>query len=109
MTTRRGSQYSFQSAQGEIRSRNDPKKWKRKGKVPSGTKSSQGSSISNRQVLEILITSGPYLELNMSNLKINKSYSEGSNRHINEPVQELLHTSQRKGLVNVTPNPPRSD
>ncbi|MBW0489564.1 hypothetical protein O181_029279 [Austropuccinia psidii MF-1] len=38
-----------------------------------------------------------------------KSNSEGSNRHIHEQVQALLHSVQGQGLGNVATNPPRSD
>ncbi|MBW0536850.1 hypothetical protein O181_076565 [Austropuccinia psidii MF-1] len=38
-----------------------------------------------------------------------KSHSEGSNRHLNEPVQAVLHSVQGQGLGNVVTNKPRSD
>ncbi|MBW0589941.1 hypothetical protein O181_129656 [Austropuccinia psidii MF-1] len=38
-----------------------------------------------------------------------KSHSEGSNRHLHEPVQTVLYSVQRQGLGNVAPNTPRSD
>ncbi|MBW0502565.1 hypothetical protein O181_042280 [Austropuccinia psidii MF-1] len=53
--------------------------------------------------------SEPELELSMSNYKRYKSHSEGSNRHLHEPVQEVLHGVQGQGLGNVATNPPRSD
>ncbi|MBW0516829.1 hypothetical protein O181_056544 [Austropuccinia psidii MF-1] len=52
MTTRRGSQYYIQSYEAEIRNRIDPSKGKRKGNIPSETKSRQGSAISQDQVPE---------------------------------------------------------
>ncbi|MBW0573304.1 hypothetical protein O181_113019 [Austropuccinia psidii MF-1] len=45
----------------------------------------------------------------MSKSNRSKSHSEGSDRHLNEPVQELLHSVQRKILENASTNPPRSD
>ncbi|MBW0592912.1 hypothetical protein O181_132627 [Austropuccinia psidii MF-1] len=53
--------------------------------------------------------SEPELELNMRNSNRGKSHSEGSNRHLYEPVQAVLHSVQGKRLGNVAPNPPRSD
>ncbi|MBW0517936.1 hypothetical protein O181_057651, partial [Austropuccinia psidii MF-1] len=50
ITTRRGSQYSIQSDGAGLISRTDPSKEKRKGKIPRGTESTQGSAISQRQV-----------------------------------------------------------
>ncbi|MBW0553492.1 hypothetical protein O181_093207 [Austropuccinia psidii MF-1] len=109
MTTRRGSQYSSQSDEGGLRSVNDPTKGKRKRKIPSGTESTQGSAISQRQVLKIPIFSEPELELSMSHSNSNQSHSEGSDRHIYEPVQALLHGVQGKRLGNFATNPPKSD
>ncbi|MBW0501500.1 hypothetical protein O181_041215 [Austropuccinia psidii MF-1] len=109
MTTRRGSQYSIKSDVGELSSRNDPKKGKRKRKVPSGTQYTQGSGISQRQVLEMPIISELELALSMSHSKRNKSYSEGSNRNRNYPSQTITHSLKRQALINVAPNPPRSD
>ncbi|MBW0514512.1 hypothetical protein O181_054227 [Austropuccinia psidii MF-1] len=45
----------------------------------------------------------------MSNSNRYKSHSEGSDRHIHEPVQAVLHGVQGQGLGNVATNPPRSD
>ncbi|MBW0579480.1 hypothetical protein O181_119195 [Austropuccinia psidii MF-1] len=45
----------------------------------------------------------------MSNSKRYKSHSEGSDRHLHETVQEVLHSVQRQGLGNVASNTPRSD
>ncbi|MBW0504645.1 hypothetical protein O181_044360 [Austropuccinia psidii MF-1] len=45
----------------------------------------------------------------MINSKRDKSHSEGSNRNINDPVQEVLHSVQGQRLGNVSTNPPRSD
>ncbi|MBW0549781.1 hypothetical protein O181_089496 [Austropuccinia psidii MF-1] len=104
MTTRRGSQYSIHSDGARLRSRLDTSKFKKKGKIPSATESTQGSAISQRQVPEILIVSDPELELSMSNSKRYKSHSEGSNIHIDEPVQTVLHGVQGQGLGNVATN-----
>ncbi|MBW0475004.1 hypothetical protein O181_014719 [Austropuccinia psidii MF-1] len=109
MTTRRGSQYSIQSDGGGLRTRVDPLKGKRKGKIPSGTESTQGSAKSKRKVPGIPIISEPELELSMSNSNRDKSHSEGSNRNLYEPVQAVLHSLQGQRLGNVASNPPRSD
>ncbi|MBW0505238.1 hypothetical protein O181_044953 [Austropuccinia psidii MF-1] len=45
----------------------------------------------------------------MSNSNREKSHSEGSKRHLYEPVQAVLHSVQGQGLGNVATNPPRSD
>ncbi|MBW0521430.1 hypothetical protein O181_061145 [Austropuccinia psidii MF-1] len=45
----------------------------------------------------------------MSDSSRYKSHSEGSDRHLNEPVEEVLHSVQGQGLGNVTANTPRSD
>ncbi|MBW0495187.1 hypothetical protein O181_034902 [Austropuccinia psidii MF-1] len=45
----------------------------------------------------------------MNNSNRYKSHSEGSNRHIHEPGQTVIHNVQGQGLVNVAKNPPRSD
>ncbi|MBW0577830.1 hypothetical protein O181_117545 [Austropuccinia psidii MF-1] len=109
MTTRRGSQYSIQSDVTGIRGRIDTSKGKRKRKIPSGTESIQGSAISQRKVPEMPMISEPELELSMSNSNRHKLHSEGSNRHLHEPVKTVLHSVQRQGLGNVAPNTPRSD
>ncbi|MBW0524338.1 hypothetical protein O181_064053 [Austropuccinia psidii MF-1] len=109
MTTRRGFQYYIQSDGAGLRSRIDTSKWKRKGKIPSGTESKQGSSISQRQVPEMHIISEPELEISMSNSKRYNSYLDGSNRHLNEPVKTALDGVKGQGLGNVATNPPRSD
>ncbi|MBW0493004.1 hypothetical protein O181_032719 [Austropuccinia psidii MF-1] len=109
MTTRRGAQYSIQSDGAGLRGRINPSKGKSKGKIPSATESTQGSSLSQRQVLEMPIIYEPELELSIRNSNTYKSHSEGSNRHLHEPVQEVLHSVQGQGLVNGTKNPPRSD
>ncbi|MBW0526738.1 hypothetical protein O181_066453 [Austropuccinia psidii MF-1] len=44
----------------------------------------------------------------MSNSNREKSHSEGSDRHLHEPVQTVLHSVQRQGLGNVASNTPRS-
>ncbi|MBW0526755.1 hypothetical protein O181_066470 [Austropuccinia psidii MF-1] len=102
MTTRRGSQYSIQSDGVGLRGRIYPSKEKRKCKIPSGTESTQGSALSQRQVSEMSIISEPELELIMSDSNRYKLHSEVSNRHLNEPVQG-------QGLGNVATNTPRSD
>ncbi|MBW0503713.1 hypothetical protein O181_043428 [Austropuccinia psidii MF-1] len=109
MTTRRGSQYSIQSGGAGLRGRIDSSKGKRKGNIPSGTESTQGSALSQRQVPEVPIISEPELELSMSNSNRYKSHSEGSDRNLHEPVQEVLHSVQGQGLGNVATNIPRSD
>ncbi|MBW0511636.1 hypothetical protein O181_051351 [Austropuccinia psidii MF-1] len=109
MTTRRGSQYSIQSDGAGLRGRIDPSKGKRKGNIPSGTESTQGSALSQRQVPEMPMISELELELSMTNLKRYKSHSEGSDRHLHEPVQAVLHSVQGEGLGNVVTNKPRSD
>ncbi|MBW0555387.1 hypothetical protein O181_095102 [Austropuccinia psidii MF-1] len=85
-----------------------PQKGKKK-RGPSGGESIQGSAIAQRKVIEMPIISETELKLKISNSNGNKSYSEGSNRHIHEPVQMVPHSTQRQGLGNVTSNPPRSD
>ncbi|MBW0501936.1 hypothetical protein O181_041651 [Austropuccinia psidii MF-1] len=49
------------------------------------------------------------LELSMSNSNRYTSHSEGSDRHLNEPVQELVQNVQGKRLGKVATTPPRSD
>ncbi|MBW0590903.1 hypothetical protein O181_130618 [Austropuccinia psidii MF-1] len=109
MITRRGSQYSIQSDGGVLRSRVDPSKGKRKGKIPSGTESTQGSAISKMKVPDMHMISEQELELSMSNSNREKSHSGGSDRHLYEPVQALLHSVQGQRLGNIGTNPPRSD
>ncbi|MBW0576344.1 hypothetical protein O181_116059 [Austropuccinia psidii MF-1] len=109
MSTRRGSQYSIQSDGAGLRIRIDPSKGKRKGKIPSGTEYTQGSAIFQRQVPEIPIISEPELELSMGDSNRYKSHSEGSNRHLHEPVHAVLHSVQVQGVGNVATKPPRSD
>ncbi|MBW0525895.1 hypothetical protein O181_065610 [Austropuccinia psidii MF-1] len=53
--------------------------------------------------------SEPELELSMSNSNRYKPHSEGSDRHLHEPVQTVLHGVQGQRLGNVAPNTPRSD
>ncbi|MBW0573568.1 hypothetical protein O181_113283 [Austropuccinia psidii MF-1] len=109
MTTRRGSQYSIQSDRTGLRSRSDTSKGKRKGKIPRGTESTQGSSISQKQLPEMLIISEPELELSMRNSNRYNSHSEGSNTHIHEPVKIVLHYVQGQGLGNSATTQPTSD
>ncbi|MBW0534056.1 hypothetical protein O181_073771, partial [Austropuccinia psidii MF-1] len=92
-----------------LRSRIDSSKGKRKGNIPSGTEPTQGNSLSQRQVPEIPMISKPELELSMSNSNRYKSHSEGSDRHLHEPVQAVLHSVKRQGLGNFASNTPRSD
>ncbi|MBW0507699.1 hypothetical protein O181_047414, partial [Austropuccinia psidii MF-1] len=79
-----------------LRGRIDPSKGKRKGKIPSGTESTQGSASSQRQVPEMPMISEPELELSMSDSNRYKSHKEGSYRHLNEPVQELYTVYKEK-------------
>ncbi|MBW0468510.1 hypothetical protein O181_008225 [Austropuccinia psidii MF-1] len=109
MTTRRGSQYSIQSDGAVLRGRVDPSKGKRKRKIPSGTESTQRRAISQRQVPEIPIISESELGPSMINSNRYKSHSEGSNRHLYEPLQAVLGGVQGQGLGNVATNPPRID
>ncbi|MBW0517962.1 hypothetical protein O181_057677 [Austropuccinia psidii MF-1] len=53
--------------------------------------------------------SEPELEISMSHSNRYKSHSEGSDRHLHEPVQAVLHIVQGQGLGNVASNIPRSD
>ncbi|MBW0558001.1 hypothetical protein O181_097716 [Austropuccinia psidii MF-1] len=55
------------------------------------------------------IISDPELELSLSDPKRCKSHSEGSDRHLNEPVQAVIHSVQGQGLGNVATNTPRRD
>ncbi|MBW0515531.1 hypothetical protein O181_055246 [Austropuccinia psidii MF-1] len=109
MTIKRGSQYSIQSDGAGLRNIIDPSKGKRKGKITSGTESTQGSALSQRQVPEMLMISEPELEPSMSNSNRYKSHSEGSDRHLHEPSQAVLHSVKRQGLGNASTNTPRSD
>ncbi|MBW0533811.1 hypothetical protein O181_073526 [Austropuccinia psidii MF-1] len=79
------------------------------GKISSGTEFTQQSAIPQRQVPEMPIISEPELGLNMSNSNRYKSHSQGSNRHLYDPIQTILHSVQGQGLGNVATNPPRSD
>ncbi|MBW0524776.1 hypothetical protein O181_064491 [Austropuccinia psidii MF-1] len=45
----------------------------------------------------------------MSDSSRYKSYSEGSDRHLHEPLKAVLHGVQGQRLGNVATNPPRSD
>ncbi|MBW0499875.1 hypothetical protein O181_039590 [Austropuccinia psidii MF-1] len=96
---------TIQDSEGRI----DPSKGKRKGKIPSGTEYTQGSAFSQRQVPEIHIISEPERKLSMSDSNRHNSHSEGSNRHLTEPEQAVLHSLQGQGLGNVSTNTPRSD
>ncbi|MBW0503948.1 hypothetical protein O181_043663 [Austropuccinia psidii MF-1] len=53
--------------------------------------------------------SEPALDLSMGSSNRDKSYSEGSNRHLYEPVQAVLHSVQGQRLGNVATGPPRRD
>ncbi|MBW0561877.1 hypothetical protein O181_101592 [Austropuccinia psidii MF-1] len=109
MTTRRGSQYSIQKYGDGFRSKIDPSKGNRKGQFPSGTESKQGSARSQRQVPEIPIISDSDSELSINNSNRYKSHSEGSDRHINKPLNEVIPSLQAQRLENVSTNKPRSD
>ncbi|MBW0555323.1 hypothetical protein O181_095038 [Austropuccinia psidii MF-1] len=85
-----------------------PQKGK-KGKIPSGTESTQRSALSQRQVPHIPMISESELEISMRDSNRYKSHSEGSDGHLHEPVQAVLHNVQGKGLGNVLTNTPRSD
>ncbi|MBW0571976.1 hypothetical protein O181_111691, partial [Austropuccinia psidii MF-1] len=104
-----GSQYSIQSDGAGLRGRIDFSKLKRKGNIPSGTESTQGSALSQRKVPEMPTISEPELELSISNSKRYKSHSEGSDRPLHETVQAVLCSVQRQGLGNVASDTPRSD
>ncbi|MBW0587975.1 hypothetical protein O181_127690 [Austropuccinia psidii MF-1] len=62
-----------------------------------------------RQVPDIPMISETELELSMSSSNRDKSHSEGSNRHLYEPVQSVLNSLQGQRLGNFAKNPPRSD
>ncbi|MBW0539577.1 hypothetical protein O181_079292 [Austropuccinia psidii MF-1] len=106
MTTKRGLQYFIQSDGGGIRSRVYISKGKRKAEIPSGTESTQGSAMSKRQVPDMPMISEPKLELSMSNSNRDKSHSEGSNRHLYQLVQTVLHSVKGQILGNVATDPP---
>ncbi|MBW0503706.1 hypothetical protein O181_043421 [Austropuccinia psidii MF-1] len=55
------------------------------------------------------IISEQELELSMSNYNRNKSHSDGSDRHICEPVQAVLNSVEGQGLGNFATIPPKSD
>ncbi|MBW0516974.1 hypothetical protein O181_056689 [Austropuccinia psidii MF-1] len=55
------------------------------------------------------VISEPEFELSISSSNRYKSHSEGSDRHIHNPVQTVLNGVQGQGLVNFSTNPPRSD
>ncbi|MBW0497837.1 hypothetical protein O181_037552 [Austropuccinia psidii MF-1] len=78
-----------------------------KGK--ESAKSTQGSAISRRKVPDIPMISEAELELSMSSSNRDKSHSEGSNRHLYEPVQSVLNGLQGQILGNFAKHPPRSD
>ncbi|MBW0570083.1 hypothetical protein O181_109798 [Austropuccinia psidii MF-1] len=59
----------------------------------------------HKQVPEMPMISEPELELSMSNANRYQSHSEGSDRHLHEPVQAV----QAQGLGNGATNTPRSD
>ncbi|MBW0579052.1 hypothetical protein O181_118767 [Austropuccinia psidii MF-1] len=109
MTTRKGSQYSIQSDGAGIGGRIDASKGERKGNIPSETESTQGSALSQRKVPEMPMISEPEVELSMSISNRYKSHSEGSDRHLHEPVKAVLHSVQRQGLGNAATKTPRSD
>ncbi|MBW0481842.1 hypothetical protein O181_021557 [Austropuccinia psidii MF-1] len=61
------------------------------------------------QVPQMPIISEPELKLSISSSNRYKSHSEGSDRHIHEPLQAVMHGLQGQGLGNFAKNPPRSD
>ncbi|MBW0520043.1 hypothetical protein O181_059758 [Austropuccinia psidii MF-1] len=63
MTTRRRSKYSIQSDVSGLRSIDELSKGKIKGKIPSGTESTQATAISKRQVPDMAMISETGLEL----------------------------------------------
>ncbi|MBW0593665.1 hypothetical protein O181_133380 [Austropuccinia psidii MF-1] len=105
----RGSQCSIQSDVAGLRGTIEPSKGKRKGKIPSGTESTQRSALSQRQASKMPIISEPELELRMGNSNRYKSHSEGSDRHVHEPVQAVPHSVQGQGLGDVATITPRID
>ncbi|MBW0511735.1 hypothetical protein O181_051450 [Austropuccinia psidii MF-1] len=109
MTTRSGIQYCIQSDGGGLRSRNYSPKGKRRGKIPSGTESTKGSALFQRQVPEMPMISEPELELSMSNSNTYKLHSKGLDRHLHEQLQAVFHGVKGHRLGNVAKNPPRSD
>ncbi|MBW0460967.1 hypothetical protein O181_000682 [Austropuccinia psidii MF-1] len=80
-----------------------PQKWKEREKSP------QGRAIYKRHFLEIPLISEPEVEPIMSHSNRDKSNSEGSDRHLHEEIQTVLHSLQRQILGNAATNPPRSD
>ncbi|MBW0523731.1 hypothetical protein O181_063446 [Austropuccinia psidii MF-1] len=93
MTSRRGSQYSIQSDGAGLRSRIKPSKGKRKGKIPSGTESTQGNAISQRQVPEMPIISEPELKLKHPG----KVPQRGGNSEILQWMEStIIQTSDQK-------------
>ncbi|MBW0562152.1 hypothetical protein O181_101867 [Austropuccinia psidii MF-1] len=74
-----------------------------------GTECTQESAISQRKVSERSIISETQLELSISTSKRDKSHSEGSDGHLNQPVQTVSHGVQGQILENVTTKPQRSD
>ncbi|MBW0588165.1 hypothetical protein O181_127880 [Austropuccinia psidii MF-1] len=106
MTSRRGSPYSIQSDEHGIGNRNYGTEQRRKGKILSGTEYTQGSAISQRQVPEMPIISGPEFELSIGSSTRYKSHSKGSD---SEPVKAVLHGAQGQRLGNVATSTQSSD
>ncbi|MBW0541341.1 hypothetical protein O181_081056 [Austropuccinia psidii MF-1] len=105
ITTRRRSQYCIQLDGAGLRSRVDHSKGKRKVKIPSGTKSTQESAISQRQGPEMPIIFAPHLGLNQTD----PNHIQRAQINIHEPVQTVLHHVQGKGLGNAAKTLSRSD
>ncbi|MBW0585531.1 hypothetical protein O181_125246 [Austropuccinia psidii MF-1] len=103
MTTRRGSKTPSNQMEPNSEVELIPQK------VQERARSTQGNAISQRQVIEMPMISEPELELSMSNSNSDKSHSEGSNRHLHEPVQAVLPRVQGQGLGNAAMNPLRND
>ncbi|MBW0568570.1 hypothetical protein O181_108285 [Austropuccinia psidii MF-1] len=97
MTTRRGSQYSIQSDGAGLRGKIDSSKGKRKGNIPSGIESTQGSSLSQRQVPEMPTISEPELELSMGGQK-GRSPSSFYQKASSQPTSPKGEEEQEKEL-----------
>ncbi|MBW0534966.1 hypothetical protein O181_074681 [Austropuccinia psidii MF-1] len=109
MTTRRGPQYSIQSDEGRLRSRNDTTNGKRKDKILNGKEYTKGSAISQREVPEIPFICDPEFELSIIHSKKDKLHSHGSDRNVHYSVKTVFHNLQRQRLENSATNSPRSD
>ncbi|MBW0591593.1 hypothetical protein O181_131308 [Austropuccinia psidii MF-1] len=96
MTTRRGSQYSIRSEGAVLRGRIDSSKGKRKGNIPSGTESTQGSALSQRQVPEVPMISEPDVQIRgLGNVASNTPRSDELLAH----PQKVPHRGGDSGIV----------